>query len=229
MIAIKQLQAIGMDKIAQHENELTAYALQKLSQLPGICFYVSPDPNKAHERVSVIPFNIEGRFHSEVASILGYEYGIGVRSGCFCAHPLVGTILGIPREAIETFAAQFRNGEIPQTLGLVRASLGLHNTKDDVDVLYDALLEIIQRKNKFEYHLDKFGEYVPRGFEHEFAKTFNVDSVVKVPSSECIEDKGTKSQQASVETHHHKEPFFSRISSIFKLKSKKHHHNEKNS
>ncbi|MFW6184639.1 MAG: aminotransferase class V-fold PLP-dependent enzyme [Chloroflexota bacterium] len=86
---IQQLEALGMDVVAAHEAELTAYALQRLSQIDGLQLYGDADPLRAGERLGVIPFNLKVKSHFLVAAILGYEFGVGVRNGCFCAHPYI--------------------------------------------------------------------------------------------------------------------------------------------
>ncbi|HEX9616275.1 MAG TPA: aminotransferase class V-fold PLP-dependent enzyme, partial [Anaerolineales bacterium] len=85
--ALRQLEKIGMDTVAEHEAELTAYALERLPRVPGLRIFGDPDPRRARERLGVIPFKLEGISHFLAAAILGFEFGIGVRSGCFCAHP----------------------------------------------------------------------------------------------------------------------------------------------
>ena len=79
--AIRQLEAVGMEQIAQHEAELTRYALQKLATVPGIHIIGDTRPQNASSRLGVIPFLIDGISHFKVAAILGQEFAIGVRSG----------------------------------------------------------------------------------------------------------------------------------------------------
>ena len=93
--AIHQLEKVGMQNVAQHEAELTAYALENLQDIPGVHVYGSADPALAKERLGVIPFAVKGVSHFLVSAILGYEFGIGVRSGCFCAHPYILHLLGL--------------------------------------------------------------------------------------------------------------------------------------
>ncbi|MCJ7625238.1 MAG: aminotransferase class V-fold PLP-dependent enzyme, partial [Anaerolineaceae bacterium] len=81
------LNEIGMQAIAEHEAELTAYLLKKLNKLDTVQVYGLSDPGRAHERVGVVPITVEGKSHYLVAAILSAEGGIGVRNGCFCAHP----------------------------------------------------------------------------------------------------------------------------------------------
>ena len=73
--------------IEGHEAELTAYALEKLPGVPGIHLYGDTDPERSACRLGVIPLRLEHVSHFVAAAVLGYEFGIGVRSGCFCAHP----------------------------------------------------------------------------------------------------------------------------------------------
>lgn len=85
----------GMAWVAREEMALTAYALRQLQTVPGLRLYGDSDPARVDERVGVIPFNLDGVPHALVAAILGYEGGIGVRNGCFCAHPYVVHLLGL--------------------------------------------------------------------------------------------------------------------------------------
>src|SRR5574341_1400750 len=77
--AILQLEAIGMETVAQHEATLTEYALKRLPEVPGIIILGDSDPARAAHRLGVIPFGLQGVSHFKVAAVLGYEFGIGVR------------------------------------------------------------------------------------------------------------------------------------------------------
>lgn len=90
-VAAQVLMEVGMDAVAAHEEHLIAYTLERLREVPGIHIYGETDPARAHEKVGVIPFNLEGMSHFLVAAILGYEGGIGVRSGCFAPIPMSST------------------------------------------------------------------------------------------------------------------------------------------
>ena len=172
-VAARTLMAVGMDAIAAHEAELVAYTLERLGRLPGIRLYGETDPARAAEKVGVIPFNVEGVSHFLVAAILGYEGGIGVRSGCFCAHPYVVHLLQLD----EVESAQWRDhllaGDKSDMPGMVRASFGCYNNTEDVDRLV-AMLERISRGDyDGDYVLDrKSGEYHPRGFEEPLDEYF---------------------------------------------------------
>ncbi len=82
--AIDYLQEIGLDAIAAHEHELTAYALERLSELPGLTLYGPP----LERRSGIISFNLEGIHPHDVAQILDAE-GVCVRAGHHCNQPLM--------------------------------------------------------------------------------------------------------------------------------------------
>lgn len=110
--ALEYMMKLGMDNITAHENELTAYALEKLAQIDGLI-----QVGTAKGKGGVFSFVIDGIHPQDLGFILDKE-GIAVRVGHHCAAPLVR------RMGYES---------------VVRASLGLYNTKEDIDVLYRAL------------------------------------------------------------------------------------------
>jgi cysteine desulfurase/selenocysteine lyase len=128
--AIQALTHVGMEAIAEHEASLVRYTLQELASVPGIRLYGDTDPDRAQERVGVIPFNLDGHSHFEVAAILGYEGGIGVRSGCFCAHPYVVHLLGETSETTAEWRRQILAGNKAEMPGMIRASFGCYAPAD---------------------------------------------------------------------------------------------------
>lgn len=174
--AIHQLQAIGMDQVALHEAELTEYALRRLSKMPGVIIYGSKDANQAAERLGVIPVELEGISHFKVAAILGYEFGIGVRSGCFCAHPYIMHILGLKQEDRQSVRQRMLAGDRSQMPGMIRASFGLYNTIEDVDALIEALDRIQHNDYKGTYVQDVgSGEYSPANWQPVFKQYFEIE------------------------------------------------------
>lgn len=69
--AIQELERIGMENVANHEAELTAYALEELAKIPNVKLYGDTDPKNAKNRLGVIPLSIIGVSHFKVAAILG--------------------------------------------------------------------------------------------------------------------------------------------------------------
>lgn len=106
--ALDYVSAIGMDKIAAYEHELTEYATQRLKTIPGMRIF-----GEAAEKGSVISFLVGDIHHFDMGTLLD-RLGIAVRTGHHCAQPLM------QRLGIE---------------GTVRASFGIYNTKEEIDVL----------------------------------------------------------------------------------------------
>ncbi|HEX6383978.1 MAG TPA: aminotransferase class V-fold PLP-dependent enzyme [Anaerolineae bacterium] len=170
---IQQLEAIGMDTVAAHEAELTAYALSQLRKMEGVILYGDTDPQQTSERLGVIPFNLEGISHFLVAAILGHEFGIGVRNGCFCAHPYILRLLQLSPAEVARLEARMRAGNRRQNPGLVRASFGLYNTLAEVDTFVTALSKILRGEYAGHYRQDPAsGEFVPENWTPEFADYF---------------------------------------------------------
>ena len=113
--AINFMQAIGLDHIALHEEELLRYALQRLAEVPGIRF-IGTAPHKA----GVVSFLLGDAHPYDVGTLLD-KLGIAVRTGHHCTQPVMDRY-GIP--------------------GTVRASFAYYTTPADIDALADALLRI---------------------------------------------------------------------------------------
>ena len=145
--AIKALNNIGMNNVEHIEKCLTNYAISKLRDVPNLEIYC--DTSKSIDRVSIIPFNILGIEHSLVAKILSYEWGISVRSGCFCAQPYVVKLLNISSEFL---SERIKNPDLYHP-GMVRISFGLYNTYSEIDILVNALKTISLRKS---YYISKY-------------------------------------------------------------------------
>jgi selenocysteine lyase/cysteine desulfurase len=169
-LALAELDEVGMQAVAAHEAELTAHALRRLADIPGVRIWGDPDPNRSNERLGVIPFTVDGMSHFLVAAILGYEWGIGVRSGCFCAHPYVLRLLGLTADEAGAVRRRMLDGDKRQMPGLVRASFGLYNTTEEVDRFADALSRLARGEIAGRYSQDRAsGEYHAEGWSPDFA------------------------------------------------------------
>jgi cysteine desulfurase / selenocysteine lyase len=111
--ALDYLSAIGMEAVRAHEQELTAYALERLREVEGIRLLGPP----AERRGGVISFTLEDVHPHDVAELCGRE-GVCIRAGHHCAQPLMRAF-GVPATA--------------------RASLHVYNSREDVDRLAVAL------------------------------------------------------------------------------------------
>jgi selenocysteine lyase/cysteine desulfurase len=171
--AAQALMAVGMDAVAAHEQELLAYAIERMLAVPGIQIYGETDPARLHEKVGVIPFNMTGVSHFLLAAILGYEGGIGVRSGCFCAHPYVVHLLQLDKHTAQTWRSQLLGGDKSNMPGMVRASFGCYNNTDDVDRLAEMLRRIAAGDYQGHYRLNRAsGEYLPIDYVEPLSEHF---------------------------------------------------------
>ncbi len=114
--AVDYLSAIGMDKIAAYEHEITEYALDRLEEIPGVKLF-GPSADK---KGGVAAFTLEGVHPHDVAQILDRD-GIAVRAGHHCAQPLH-----------EKFGIQATS----------RASFYLYSTKGEVDLLVNGIYKV---------------------------------------------------------------------------------------
>ncbi len=172
--AIRQLEKIGMDVVAQHEADLTAYALRRLPAVPGLHLFGDTDPENAAARLGVLPLMLEHVPHFLAAAVLGYEFGIGVRSGCFCAHPYILHLLGLTGDEALMVRQRMLAHDKSEMPGLLRASFGLYNTTDEVDRLVEALTSIANGKYQGSYTQNiASGEYLPAGWHPDFSQYFN--------------------------------------------------------
>jgi selenocysteine lyase/cysteine desulfurase len=142
--ALLLLQRIGFDVIQAEEQALTAQALRGLQQIPGITVYGISDPDSPQfaRKGGVIVFRVEGLMANRVAQALAERGGIGVRSGCHCAHMLVKRLLHIPKwqEQFQgVILTLFKQLSLP---GLTRVTLGIENSANELDTLLQVLRSI---------------------------------------------------------------------------------------
>ncbi|MEJ2736428.1 MAG: aminotransferase class V-fold PLP-dependent enzyme [Anaerolineae bacterium] len=173
--AVVSLQEMGMEALARHEAELTAHALRRLQAIDGVEIYGLADPERARERVGVIPFNVRGVDHYKLAAVLSFEGGIGVRNGCFCAHPYILRLLKVQDEEALRHQQDIVDGTRVGLPGLVRISFGCYNTLEEVDHTVDLVARIAAGDIEGEYDQDPVsGEYWPRGYEPDYAHYFGL-------------------------------------------------------
>jgi selenocysteine lyase/cysteine desulfurase len=162
------LQHLGMERLAEHETDLTAYTLEQLASIPAVRVYGVADPKRAGEKVGVIPFSVDGMSHYLVAAILSCEGAIGVRNGCFCAHPYILDLVGVTPEEARAYQEDIRSGIKAGTPGLVRASFGCYNDKSEVDWFIQVLEKVARGEYEGEYAQDPTtGEYWPCSYDVE--------------------------------------------------------------
>jgi len=109
--ALRWLDMIGMEPVLAHEREITAYALARLAEVPGLSVY---GPPAAPERVGPVSFEIDGIHPHDVAEILD-RHGVAVRAGHHCAQPLMQR-LGVAATARASFGVYTTTAEIDALL-----------------------------------------------------------------------------------------------------------------
>ncbi|OFW55083.1 MAG: hypothetical protein A2146_07080 [Actinobacteria bacterium RBG_16_67_10] len=111
--AIDYVSEVGLDAIAQHEQELVEYTLERLAELPWIETYGPPPARRA----GIVSLNVEGVHPHDVAQVLDWE-GVAVRAGHHCTQPLM-TKLGVS--------------------ATIRASFYLYSIREEVDRFVEGL------------------------------------------------------------------------------------------
>ncbi|POY39979.1 cysteine desulfurase CsdA [Flavobacterium alvei] len=110
--AVDYMNSIGFDNIQKQELELLEYATKQLLEIEGLKIY-----GTAKEKTSVVSFNIEGIHPYDIGTIVD-KLGIAVRTGHHCAQPIMN-FFNIP--------------------GTIRASFSFYNTKEEIDVMVEAV------------------------------------------------------------------------------------------
>ncbi|MDE1851186.1 MAG: SufS family cysteine desulfurase [Candidatus Micrarchaeota archaeon] len=118
--AIEYLNGIGMDNVKAHEDELTAYALKRFSEIKGMKVH-GLKGDRFGERIGVMSFSIDGAHPHDIAQVFDSE-GIAIRAGHHCAMPLVTSVLNEDSVA--------------------RMSFYVYNGKEDIDKVVDAVRKV---------------------------------------------------------------------------------------
>ena len=113
--AIDYLNQFDFNAIRAHEDDVLEYGRERLCEVPGLTIYGNSD-----HRTSILAFNINGIHHYDLGTLLDTQ-GIAVRTGHHCTQPVM-TALGID--------------------GTVRASLGIYNTRAEIDALIEAIYKV---------------------------------------------------------------------------------------
>jgi selenocysteine lyase/cysteine desulfurase len=151
--AVDELGRIGWEAIAEHDARLHDQMRAGLAAIPGVSVL---GPSVAGEvTLPLVTFTVAGVPHALVAARLSAEHAIGVRHGCFCAHPYLVRLLGLDPHEISLHWNAVRRGDRRTMPGAVRASAGLSTSVDDVDRLVDAVADIASgRPPPVRYHQD---------------------------------------------------------------------------
>src|SRR5215470_2742784 len=157
--AIDALREVGWQALVGHDRRIARSLRHKLAAIPGV-HLLGPGPDV--ETLPVAAFTVQGVPHALVAARLAAEEAIGVRHGCFCAHPYLMRLLGLSREEIHRYRDQVRRGDRSAMPGAVRASAGINTTDDDVQRLLAAVARVAAEAPPVPYRQDPHtGDYHP--------------------------------------------------------------------
>jgi cysteine desulfurase / selenocysteine lyase len=134
--------------------------LEKLTNIPEVFVYGGTDLASV-PRAGVVSFNVQGLNHGLVAAYLNDFHNIALRNACFCAQPYVTALLEVDEQTVLRLRDTMICGDRRQVLGMVRASLGIYSTKQDVDCLVEGLQQLIKQQANIvtRYTSDPLGNY----------------------------------------------------------------------
>ena len=159
-VACEILDGVGMGDLAEEERRLQAHARRRLEVIDGVDLYAIWPGD--HPRVGIVTFNVGELHHSLVAAALSAEWGIAVRDGCFCAHPLIMRLLHVDEGRVDAFRTDIRAGDKRGIPGAVRISMGIGTTEADIDTAADAIAALAADGPRWTYRQDRrSGEYEP--------------------------------------------------------------------
>jgi selenocysteine lyase/cysteine desulfurase len=139
--ALVELRRLGWPAIVAHERALARRLRRGLAGIDGVRLL---GPGVDHDTLAVATFIVDGMHHALVAARLSAEWGIGVRHGCFCAHPYLLRLLGLDHLEVAAAQEQMRRGDRRAVPGAVRASCGLGTSGDDIDTLLEAVRQLAE-------------------------------------------------------------------------------------
>ncbi|WP_406097729.1 aminotransferase class V-fold PLP-dependent enzyme [Streptomyces sp. NBC_01013] len=155
--ACKALTEAGFDSLVAREQQLVTAVRAGLAEVPAVkvlSLFGDDAP-----RVGVISFVVEGWNSSHFAAALSAEYGIGVRDGLFCAHPLVRTLLGSdPQDIGECGAPEAEPGQ--KSLNAIRVSFGAGTPDEHIERFLRAVKELVSEGAQWKYRTED-GRCVP--------------------------------------------------------------------
>ncbi|WP_433548023.1 aminotransferase class V-fold PLP-dependent enzyme [Streptomyces sp. CA-294286] len=155
--ACRALTEAGFDALVEREQALVRTVREGLAEVPAVKV-LSLFGDEA-PRVGVLSFVVDGWNSSHFAAALSAEYGIGVRDGLFCAHPLVRTLLGSdPQEVGECGAPEAGPGE--RSLNAIRVSFGAGTPEEHVERFVRAVKELVANGARWNYRTED-GRCVP--------------------------------------------------------------------
>ena len=137
--ATDELNRLGWDAIRAHDDDMAHRLREGLTGINGVRLL---GPSAQPGALPVASFVVDGVAHALVAARLSAEHAIGVRHGCFCAHPYLLRLLGLTSPEVADYRAAVLYGDRRRMPGAVRASAGIDTTRQDIDRFLHAVARI---------------------------------------------------------------------------------------
>jgi selenocysteine lyase/cysteine desulfurase len=135
--AISELERIGWDAITAHDHALSHQLHDGLRAIPGVHLLGPAEPS-----LPLATFTLEQVPHALLAARLSAEHGIGVRHGCFCAHPYLLRLLGLTSAEVLAYRDDVLAGDRREIPGAVRASASIATTAEELDRFLAAVAQV---------------------------------------------------------------------------------------
>lgn len=148
--SMKVMQRIGWNKIISHEKKLTKALVEEINATAKVRTYVAPEKYEEN-RTGALAFNVNGLHHALVSACLDKEYNIETRSGTICSHRLVRRWLEVSEREQARIESEISKGNLLASYGIVRASIGIHNTVEDIEKLNTAVQSISAKGPQLHY------------------------------------------------------------------------------
>ena len=160
--AIEALDHIGWPAVTSHDDMLARRLRAGLANIAGVRLL---GPPLDEQTLPIATFVVDGMHHALVAARLSAEHAIGVRHGCFCAHPYLMRLLGLSASEIRAYRDAVLHHDRRNVPGAVRASAGLSTSAQDIDRFLAALEAIVTRGSApLAYSQDPHtGDFWPEG------------------------------------------------------------------
>lgn len=178
-IALQAVTELGFEAVESIEARLTERALHGLTAIEGIRILGSADPDRLDDRLGVLSFTVDGLHHGHVAAALSHEWAVGVRDGCFCAHPYLLELLRVDDATAARAQQEIARGDRRNVPGAVRASVAPYNTDAEIDRFVAGVRAISRHEKGLEYTQDRAsGSFDPIGWTPDWRAAFAVTARV---------------------------------------------------
>lgn len=144
-LSIQLKEKMDCKKIHIREQELLTKAFKELREIPGLNILA----DNVEDRIGVISFYIKDIHHNLIVKLLNDRFGIQVRGGCSCAGTYGHYLLKVDRDLSRRITEKINKGDLSEKPGWVRLSLHPTMTNDELDLVIDALRQIVENQKEW--------------------------------------------------------------------------------